>query len=203
MKTFSVATIAGIASASINPTDVAYMQHVATFGRNIQSVEEFTMRSALFAEADQFITQENMKNLSYKVGHNHMSDWTEAEYKSLLGYKPELQSLKSIMDKTVVLDTKDIPASVDWVAKGAVTPIKDQKTCGSCWAFSTTGSMEGAHFLKGNELLSFSEQQLVDCSKENHGCAGGLMDNAFKFFETNSTELEKDYPYTAKDGTCS
>jgi len=63
--------------------------------------------------------------------------------------------------------------------------------------------MEGAHFLKGGKLESFSEQQLVDCSKVNHGCAGGLMDDAFKYFEKNFVELEKDYPYTAKDGTCS
>lgn len=105
----------------------------------------------------------------------------------------------------MILDTTDIPASVDWVKAGAVTPIKDQAQCGSCWAFSTTGSMEGAHFLKGNELLSFSEQQLVDCSKAegNNGCGGGLMDNGFKYFEKTLAELEKDYPYTAKDGTCS
>ena len=105
----------------------------------------------------------------------------------------------------MILDTTDIPASVDWVKAGAVTPIKDQAQCGSCWAFSTTGSMEGAHFLKGNELLSFSEQQLVDCSKAegNNGCGGGLMDNGFKYFEKTLVELEKDYPYTAKDGTCS
>ena len=80
MKSFYIAAIAGIATASINPTDVAYMQHIATFGRNIQTAEEFTFRAALFAEADSIITEENAKNLSYKLGHNHMSDWTKAEY---------------------------------------------------------------------------------------------------------------------------
>ena len=90
MKTFATATIAGIAAASINPTDVAYMQHLATFGRNIQTAEEYELRRDLFAIADAYITTENQKELNYKVGHNHMSDWTEEEYKSLLGYKPEL-----------------------------------------------------------------------------------------------------------------
>jgi len=97
-----------------------------------------------------------------------------------------------------------LPATVNWLTAGAVTPIKNQGQCGSCWAFSTTGSLEGLNFLTNKNLLSFSEQQLVDCSGSygNQGCNGGLMDNAFKYVMAQGIELEATYPYTAVDGNC-
>jgi C1A family cysteine protease len=138
--------------------------------------------------------------ITYTVGMNEFADMDQKEFKEkMLGTK--VQTTKTNV-KTL---TNTVAASVDWTTKGAVTPVKNQGQCGSCWAFSTTGSLEGAAFNKNGKLQSFSEQQLVDCSGDfgNEGCNGGLMDSAFSYVEKNGITLESSYKYTAADGTCS
>lgn len=93
-----------------------------------------------------------------------------------------------------------IPQEIDWVAEGAVGPVKNQEQCGSCWAFSTVGAVEGRYQIAGNELTAFSEEELVACDMRNNGCHGGVPTAAFQFVQDNGLPLEECYPYTSGDG---
>ena len=163
-----------------------------------------------WASNDRFIEEVNAKNLSHVLGHNQFSGMDRDDYSLFLGYAPSLKGPKRLsMVKKMEVVTAD---SINWVEKGAVTPVKDQGQCGSCWSFSTTGALEGAYFVKNGKLVSFSEQQLVDCDNlrgggRDQGCNGGLMDNAFTWIGKNGGLcLETDYTYfsgdTQDEGTC-
>lgn len=154
---------------------------------------------------DRFIYEHNSKNASYKLGHNQFSGMDVNEYRKYM-LVSSIESSAKNFEKTEV--NYDLPENVDWVAEYAVTTVKDQGQCGSCWSFSTTGALEGAYAIKTGELYSFSEQQLVDCDNRKYGgkdmgCNGGLMDNAFSWISKNGGLCgEADYPYTATAGTC-
>merc|ERR1712166_1706463 len=165
------------------------------FGKHYGTKAEYSYRLDLFKTALEHIDNHNESNgETHELGINHMSDWSDEEYNNLLGYKPSLRN-GGYQSKVEMLDTSNLAADINWVTKGAVTPVKNQGQCGSCWAFSTTGSVEGAEFLATGKLQSFSEQQLVDCDKVDQSCNGGLMDNAFKYIEKSPHMLESEYPY--------
>jgi C1A family cysteine protease len=170
--------------------------------------EEFFYRFGVFKANMDFVDAHNKGNFTYTVELNKFADLTTGEYKNIyLGYKPELARGNKRVAKT--LSELPMPStypsgSLDWTQLGAVTGVKDQGQCGSCWAFSTTGSMEGVIQIEYGHLTSLSEQELVDCSTSygNLGCNGGLMDNAFKYAEANGLCTEAAYPYTGVMGTC-
>merc|ERR1719198_1233105 len=186
-------------SDRITEEEMMYMKYVTEWGKSYGTKAEFDFRLEQFKKTLNKMALHNADN-SHKstVGHNLYSDWTDAEYKRLLGYTgPQTNN-----EAAELLDVSNLAADINWVTKGAVTPVKNQGQCGSCWAFSSTGSIEGSMFLATGTLQSFSEQQLVDCSKSNSGCNGGLMDYAFMYVETAPLMLEDAYPYTAREGTC-
>lgn len=158
---------------------------------------EHDKRFEIFKTNMDKITEHNKGDHSWTMGITQFSDMTPEEFKSYVS----CGSLKHKPSTTIFDAPKDFnatAASVDWVSKGAVTPVKNQGQCGSCWSFSTTGAIEGRSFISSGKLISLSEQDLVDCSKQNSGCNGGLMDYAFAFVESNSGLCsETEYPYVA------
>jgi C1A family cysteine protease len=184
------------------PSAVADLwSHWKTKNNKKYGTEDQYRLSVFYENYQKVMTHQKNPSKTYNLGFTKFMDLTNDEFKA------RYLSTKVVANQSHVkiLPTANAPASVDWRTKGAVTDVKDQGQCGSCWAFSTTGSLEGASFLAGKGLQSFSEQQLVDCSTSegNQGCNGGLMDYAFTYVEANGITLESEYPYTAVDGTCS
>jgi C1A family cysteine protease len=138
------------------------------------------------------------------MGVNQFTDLTPEEFKAQFvgGLK---QDVGSYGCKTYSSSASGAPSSMDWRSKGAVTSVKNQGQCGSCWTFSSTGAIEGAWAISKGALINLSEQELVDCAGlkyGSNGCNGGQMEGAFKFvIENGQCELSS-YPYTAVDGTC-
>jgi len=179
---------------------------------NITAVDgsHFTHMLSNFANNDDIIEKHNSNiDNTYTLGHNQFSHMSFDEFKAYvrLGLDeraPETLSA-NILEATQNLSA--LPVSVDWSAKGAVTGVKDQGNCGSCWSFSATGALEGSYQIKYGSLVSFSEQNLVSCDTIDSACNGGLMDNAFTWTKTNGGLCtEAGYPYTSgttgQKGTC-
>ncbi|KAL6650396.1 hypothetical protein ACP70R_009321 [Stipagrostis hirtigluma subsp. patula] len=180
-------------------------QWMAKYGRVYKDAGEKARRFEVFKANVAFIESVNAGNHKFWLEANQFADLTDDEFRaSRTGFKPAAKGRTTgFRYANVSLD--DVPASVDWRTKGAVTPIKDQGDCGCCWAFSTVASMEGIVKLSTGKLVSLSEQELVDCDVDgmDQGCDGGEMDNAFQFIIDNGgLTTESNYPYKASDGTC-
>jgi len=208
MKVFAASVlIASVAAAPVGlnskliGTKNKFALFKEKFNKNYRGAE-LASRFQTFVANDAMIAKHNAKGLSWTLGHNEFSDMTWAEFSSgrVNGHKPNQFRAKQFQTSEEL--TSPAADSVDWVAQGAVTPIKDQGQCGSCWAFSTIGSIEGAYQIATGELLSLSEQDLVSCDHNgDQGCNGGLMDNAFDWvISGDGICSEADYPYTSGGG---
>jgi len=179
-----------------------YSKYVNDYGKTYNS-DEYETRFGVFVKNVEFINEHNCNNVNYKLGINQFTDKTPEEYKSILANKK-----KEFLNINHEYKFVGLPDSLDWRTTSnpsttvAVTSVKNQAQCGSCWAFSSAGAVEGAWAISGNKLVDLSQQQLVDCSSKNSGCNGGEMDFAFEYVETNGLCSYSSYPYVGVQGKC-
>ena len=175
--------------------------------------QEETFRMKIWMENKAKIERHNRyANLglkSYHLGMNQFGDMLQQEFVSIMnGYKMHSRFNSTMPRGATFLPpahVDSLPESVDWREHGAVTPVKDQGQCGSCWSFSTTGALEAMHHRATGVLTSLSEQNLVDCTSKygNQGCNGGWMDAAFQYIKDNGgIDTEKSYLYEGEEDIC-
>ena len=180
------------------------------FSKRYENMQEMETRFQIFRTNLRNIILHNLDNTqNFTMGVNQFTDLTPQEFKDQFvgGLKAEVGSYGC---KTFSSSASGAPSSIDWRQKGAVTSVKDQGQCGSCWTFSSTGAVEGAWAISTGNLVDLSEQQLVDCatgvSYGSHGCNGGEMEGAFKYIIEHGQCTDSSYPYTSglskSSGTC-
>ncbi|XP_041379493.1 silicatein-like [Gigantopelta aegis] len=179
----------------VSSTPIAHHKHWHLWkkehGKRYPCLKEEIKRQSIWLANKKYIDNHNQE--AYKHGYtlkmNHLGDLTTEEYQA--------QYLNP--------DILQVPDTVDWRTKNAVTEVKNQGSCGSCYAFSAVGALEGAHALAHDELVRLSEQNVIDCSVPygNHGCNGGNMYQVFHYvIDNNGINTEESYPYKGRQGQC-
>lgn len=188
---------------SVNLRNSEFTSYMSKYGKTYAAPEEARYRLRVFNDNLLKIKEHNAKNLPWTLGVNKFADVSAEEFAYKFCGCAKDPKTRGTRQTTLV---GDVPARVDWREQGAVTPVKNQGMCGSCWAFSTTGTTEGAYFLKTGNLVSLSEQQLVDCARdpeyENFGCSGGWPWSAVDYVTKHGLCTEEDYPYKGVDAEC-
>ncbi|GAB6027587.1 hypothetical protein CHUAL_001830 [Chamberlinius hualienensis] len=179
------------------------------YGKTYKDREEEQYRMDIYINNRLSIASHNQRYhqglVTFEMGMNKFGDLLEHEFAAIMNGFKSASNYKSKGSTYLSPSNVVKPDKIDWRTKGYVTPIKNQENCGSCWAFSATGALEGQTFRKTGKLVSLSEQNLVDCSGDegNEGCGGGLMTQAFDYIKINhGIDTEESYPYEGLDDDC-
>jgi len=213
MQSLAIVTVfVALALSSATPVEdnfeAEWAQFKVTHGKKYSGEAEEYLRKLIYQGNKEKVAVHNAEakagKHSFTMEMNQFGDMLTSEFSKMMNRYSAPTSTGARATFVPKADAS-LPDNVDWRSKGLVSPIKNQGQCGSCWSFSTTGSLEGQYAKKTGNMVPLSEQQLMDCSTSfgNQACNGGLMDSAFKYIESVAgVESEEDYPYTAADGTC-
>ena len=184
-----------------------FIDHMQKYELEFKDGKEFLKRLEMFAQEVIRVEKHNADSTKTSTeGLNQFSHMTIDEWRDSVRLSTRPPQLRRNPAPLHGEPSVASPTEVDWTTKGAVTPVKNQGQCGSCWSFSTTGALEGAYQIKNGNLQSFSEQELVSCDHSDNGCSGGWMDAAFDWVKSNGgLATEASYPYTSgagATGTC-
>jgi C1A family cysteine protease len=204
LNIFSILSVFNIEAANIHNREyyeAKFVNWLTRFNMSAHDGSHFADMLSNYANNDDLIESHNTnKYNTYELGHNQYSHMSFDEFKAYVRLGLNSHASETIPANILEApnDLTALPASIDWSTKGAVTGVKDQGNCGSCWSFSATGALEGAYQIKYGSLVSFSEQNLVSCDTIDSACNGGLMDNAFSWTKSNGGLCtESGYPYTS------
>jgi cathepsin F len=201
----SILLLCYVISYSELDTLEAFMKFTDQHSKKYSSMEEYIARYNIFKTNYEHVQQMTVnKDTTHSLGVTRFMDMTPQEFRRIfLNLKIDASHFSRHSIPSFLRFFSGSPSSFDWRDKGAVGPVKDQGQCGSCWAFSTVGNLEGLNAIKSGKIVQYSEQQLVDCDKGNDGCDGGLMDKAFDYLkQAGGIEKQSDYPYHGMRETC-
>eukprot|EP00695_Tsukubamonas_globosa_P001989 TRINITY_DN306_c0_g1_i2.p2 TRINITY_DN306_c0_g1~~TRINITY_DN306_c0_g1_i2.p2 ORF type:complete len:347 (+),score=179.21 TRINITY_DN306_c0_g1_i2:50-1042(+) len=204
---FVVLAFIVVANAFVFNEHSMFASFMKEHGRSYQTSAEREHRFKVFTQNMRRIAEHNSRahEHGFELGVNQFADWTEEEFAALNTFRARELMFADIVEPHEMHYNDPLPTSVDWRTKGVVNPVKNQGSCGSCWAFSAVSTIESAIAIATGKLHSLSEQQLVDCAGilGNEGCNGGYQTSGIEYVALNrGIESETDYPYKATDGTC-
>lgn len=201
----SLLAAACLTAVAADPVDDAFAAFKHQFGKTYNDPEEEFSRKNTFKDNWEWIQAFNAAGQKWRTGVNQFADLTVAEWSATYkGATPPEYRAEDLPYLGELEEQAELASSIDWTRRGAVTPVKDQGQCGSCWSFSTTGAAEGAHQIASGRLVSLAEQQLVDCDTHlgDAGCNGGWPYNALTYLSRQGACNENSYPYRATGGSC-
>lgn len=204
----AILAVALAAPLSEEQNQFLFSRFIQQYNKSYETNDFFSKYTVFKSNLNKIVQHNSANSASYTMAVNSFADLSEVEFMQMMGFKPLLSKSQreapcSMSTQASVPEFKD----VDWRKQGTavLNPVKDQASCGSCWAFSAVQALEAANAITTGKLVDLSEQQLVDCSGPtgNQGCNGGLMNNAYDYLiSAGGACLTSEYAYTAKDGAC-